>query len=200
MAYRLEGSILEVCTCNVLCPCWIGEDPDNGTCDSVVAYHVDTGSVNGVNVSGLTLAVGVHIPGNVLKGNWRVMVFVDERAMSQQEEALTQAFSGKLGGPLADFAQLFGEVVGVQRAPIVYEVEQGKGHLRIGTGIEAELEPYQGTTGAPTTLHDTIFSTIAGAPAYVGKAPTFKMANAALGTKLDIQNHNAIQGSFLFEG
>jgi hypothetical protein len=200
MAYRLEGSILEVCTCNVLCPCWIGEDPDNGTCDSVVAYHVDTGSVNGVNVSGLTLAVGVHIPGNVLKGNWRVMVFVDERAMSQQEEALTQAFSGKLGGPLADFAQLFGEVVGVQRAPIVYEVEQGKGHLRIGTGIEAELEPYQGTTGAPTTLHDTIFSTIAGAPAYVGKAPTFKMANAALGTNLDIQNHNAIQGSFLFEG
>ena len=27
MAYRLQGSILEVCTCKVLCPCWIGEDP-----------------------------------------------------------------------------------------------------------------------------------------------------------------------------
>jgi hypothetical protein len=128
------------------------------------------------------------------------MVFVDERATSQQEQALTQAFSGKLGGPLADFAQLFGEVVGVQRTPITFAVAQGKGHLQIGTGIEAELEPYQGTTGAPTTLHDTIFSTIAGAPAYVGKAPKFRMANAALGTNLDIQNHNAIQGSFLFEG
>ena len=33
MAYTLEGRILEVCDCNVLCPCWIGEDPDNGTCD-----------------------------------------------------------------------------------------------------------------------------------------------------------------------
>jgi len=200
MAYRLQGSLLEVCTCNVLCPCWIGEDPDNGTCDSVVAYRVDTGSINGIDVAGLTLAVGVHIPGNVLKGNWRVMVFVDERATSQQEQALTQAFSGKLGGPLADFAQLFGEVVGVQRTPITFEVEQGKGRLLVGTGIEAELEPYRGTTGAPTTLHDTIFSTIAGAPAYVGKAPKFKMSNSALGTNLDIQNHNAIQGSFLFEG
>ena len=54
MAYRLQGSILEVCTCKVLCPCWIGEDPDGGTCDSTVAYHVDTGSVNNVDVSGLT--------------------------------------------------------------------------------------------------------------------------------------------------
>ena len=200
MAYCLQGSILEVCTCKVLCPCWIGEDPDPGTCDSTVAYHVDMGSVNGVDVSGLTLAVVCHIPGNVLKGNWRVMVFVDERATSQQEQALTQAFSGKLGGPLADFAQLFGEVVGVQRAPITFAVEQGKGHLQIGTSVDAELEPYLGTTGAPTTLHDTIFSTIAGAPAYVGKAPRFKMTNTGLGVDIDIQNHNAIQGSFLFEG
>jgi hypothetical protein len=200
MAYRLQGSILEVCTCQVLCPCWIGEDPDNGTCDTTVAYRVDTGSVDGVDVSGLTLAVAAHVPGNILKGNWRVMVFVDERATPQQESALTQAFSGKLGGPLADFAQLFGEIVGVQRAPITFQVDQGKGHLKIGSDIDAELEPYQGTTGAPTTLHDTIFSTIAGAPAYVGKAPTFKMANAALGVNVDIQNHNAIQGSFLFEG
>jgi hypothetical protein len=200
MAYRLQGSILEVCNCHVLCPCWIGEDPDNGTCDAVVAYHIDTGRIDGVDVSGLTLGIAGHIPGNVLKGNWRLMVFVDERATSQQEEALTQAFTGKLGGPLADFAQLFGEVVGVQRAPITFEVVQGKGHLRIGTDIEAELEPYRGTTGKPTTLHDTIFSTIAGAPAYVGKAPQFKMSSSALGTNLDIQSHNAIQGSFLFEG
>src|SRR5918999_3912228 len=139
MAYRLQGSLLEVCTCQVLCPCWIGEDPDGGTCDSTVAYHVETGRVNDVDVSGLTVAAVCHIPGNVLKGNWRVMVFVDERATAPQEQALTQAFSGKLGGPLADFAQLFGEVVGVQRAPMTFEVEQGKGHLHIGPDIDAEL-------------------------------------------------------------
>lgn len=31
MSYRLEGSILEVCDCNVLCPRWVGEMPDSGT-------------------------------------------------------------------------------------------------------------------------------------------------------------------------
>ena len=54
MAYQLEGSLLEVCTCNVLCPCWVGEDPDSGTCDSAMAYHFDKGDINGVDVSGLT--------------------------------------------------------------------------------------------------------------------------------------------------
>ena len=98
MAYRLEGSLLEVCNCNVLCPCWIGEDPDNGTCDSALAYHVETGSIDGVDVSGLTLGAVAHIPGNVLKGNFRIMLFVDERATAEQERALVQAFTCRRTG------------------------------------------------------------------------------------------------------
>ena len=69
MAYKLEGSILEVCDCNVLCPCWVGEKPDNGTCQSALAYHFDRGTIDGLDVSGLTFAVNVFIPGNPLEGN-----------------------------------------------------------------------------------------------------------------------------------
>jgi len=54
--YVLDGSLLEVCTCGVLCPCWVGEDPDGGTCESVVAWHINQGTIQGVDVSGLTLA------------------------------------------------------------------------------------------------------------------------------------------------
>jgi hypothetical protein len=54
--YQFQGTLLEACNCDVLCPCWIGEDPDNGTCQSVVAYHFDSGTIRGVDVSGLTLA------------------------------------------------------------------------------------------------------------------------------------------------
>ena len=48
--YQLEGTLLEVCSCDTLCPCWIGEDPDNGTCDAVVAYNLTAGSIRGVDV------------------------------------------------------------------------------------------------------------------------------------------------------
>ncbi len=78
MAYEVEGRILEVCNCNVLCPCWIGEDPDNGTCDAALAYHVDKGTVDGVDVSGRTFAVISHIPGNILQGNWKTAVIIDD--------------------------------------------------------------------------------------------------------------------------
>ena len=26
--YSLRGTLIEACSCNVNCPCWIGEDPD----------------------------------------------------------------------------------------------------------------------------------------------------------------------------
>ncbi len=200
MAYQVEGQLLEVCTCNVLCPCWIGEDPDGGTCDGVVGYHIDKGTINGVDVSGLSFIFLNHIPGNIMKGNWRVLFCVDEKATPKQQEALVNMFSGKLGGPLADMAKLIGEVVGVERLPITFAVKEGKGNLHIGKAVEAELVPFQGATGKSTTLHDSVFTTIPGSPAYIGKALKYKANVPALGFDIDLQNHNAIQGHFRFQG
>ena len=87
MAYHLEGRLLEVCDCRVLCPCWIGEDPDNGTCDTIVAYHFDKGTIEGVDVTGTTIAIVAHLPGNILLGNWRVAVYIDDKASAAQEAA-----------------------------------------------------------------------------------------------------------------
>jgi hypothetical protein len=198
MAYTLEGQLLEVCSCKTLCPCWVGDDPDGGTCEGTLAWHISKGSVDGVDVSGLTFAALAHIPGNVLQGNWRVLGFVDNRATREQQEALVGVFTGKKGGPVADLAQLFGEIVAVERVPMVFEVEEGKGRLRIGSIVEAELEPFRGPEGRPTTLTDTIFTTIPGSPAYVGKAPTYKAKSPVLGIDLELAGHNAIQGSFRF--
>ena len=200
MAYKLEGSILEVCDCKVLCPCWIGEMPDNGTCQSALAYHFERGTIDGVDVSGLTLATNVFIPGTPLAGNWRAHLFIDERASKEQETVLVSVFTGKQGGPVADLAALVGEMVKIERAPITFEVKEGKGTLRIGNTTEAVMEPYRGPSGKPTTLVDSIFSTIPGSPAYVAKASTFRMKNDAVGVDVNLRDHNAIQGVFAFEG
>jgi hypothetical protein len=197
--YLLEGRLLEVCDCKVLCPCWIGEDPDKGTCDSALAYHFDRGTIEGIDVSGLTFAVVGHIPGNILAGNFRVIFYVDERATPDQYDALLKAWSGKLGGPLADAIKLIGEVVAVERAAITFTVEKGKGTLLIGRLVEADMEPYRGSTGAVTTLNESIFSTIPGSPAYVSKAGLYRADIPALNLNIDLRGHNAIQGHFRFE-
>ncbi|MCG6944425.1 MAG: DUF1326 domain-containing protein, partial [Deltaproteobacteria bacterium] len=168
--------------------------------DGTLSWHIEKGDIQGVDVSGITIAMLCHIPGNIMNGNWRAVIFLDEKASSQQEEAILNVFTGKLGGPIADFASLVGEVVGVERVPVTFEVQGGKGRLRLGSAVTADLEPFQGATGESTTLHDSIFTTIPGSPAYVGKAPVYKATSSALGLDIDLRNHNAVQGSFLFEG
>jgi hypothetical protein len=199
MSYVLEGDLLEVCNCNVLCPCWIGENPDRGYCESSLAYRFNTGQIDGVDVSGLAVAGMVYIPGNVLNGNWRRQLFVDDRASDAQMTAIVQVLTGKKGGPLEDLAGLVGEELEAQRAPITFELDQGKGTLKVGDEVEAVMEPYRGATGQVTTLNESIFTTIPGSPAYISKAETFKMKNAELGLDVNLENHNAIQGTFRFE-
>lgn len=199
MAYHLEGRLLEVCNCKVLCPCWIGEDPDFGTCDTIVAWRVDKGLIEGVDVSGLTIAAVAHVPGNILLGNWSAAIFVDQNASKAQEDALLKVYTGQAGGPVADLAKLIGTVVSVERADIKFDVQGGSGTLEIGSDYYAELEPYLGASGAKTTLAETVFSTVPGAPVFVGKAPSYRSKNAALGIDLNLTNHNALQSTFVFD-
>ena len=199
MAYNLDGALLEVCTCNILCPCWVGEDPDNGTCQSIMAWHFDKGTIDGVDVAGLTFAGVMDIPGNVLAGNWRAMVYIDDKSTPEQEEALLNLYTGKLGGPVADLVKLIGEVVGVERVPITFELDGVAGTVKIGNAAEAEIVAYKGATGKESALYDTIFTTVPGAPAYVGKATTYRANVPSLNINIDLKDHNAVSGPFHFE-
>lgn len=197
--YDIAGRLLEVCNCDAICPCWVGDDPDHGTCDSIFGWAVDHGIVEGVDVSNRVIGLSVHIPGNVLAGNWKAVVYVDDRCSKEQEDALLKVFTGQLGGGIADVAALIGEVVAVERIPITFTVREGRGRLAFGDIAEAELAPFQGATGRTTTLLDTAFSTIPGSPAYPGKASFFRRKAAKYGlADIDVSGKNALQGDFHF--
>jgi hypothetical protein len=196
VGYDLEGSLLEVCTCDVLCPCWIGEDPDNGDCESVVAYHFDRGTIRGVDVSGLTVASAVYIPGNVLAGNWKQVLFIDDNASDEQFDAIVAMLTGELGGPMADLAGLVGERLAIERAPISHTITDGAGSLRVGEFISADMHPYTGPDGSTTTLQNSIFSTVPGSPAYVGVADHQKIDMPKYGMGWEREKKNAIQADW----
>ncbi len=153
MAYELEGRLLEVCDCRTLCPCWVGENPDNGTCKGTLAWHFDKGAIDGVDVSGLTFGALCDIPGNVLEGKWRIVAYVDDRATPQQQDAILAVWTGKKGGPVAELAQLVGEVAAVERVPMTFDVREGKGSIRFGTAVAADLEPFRGPDGKSHGAH-----------------------------------------------
>ena len=199
MGYQLEGRLLEVCNCRVLCPCWIGEDPDFKTCDTIVAWHFDKGTINGVDVAGQTIAMLAHVPGNILEGNWRAAVYLDKSVSPAQEAAILGVYTGKEGGPVAELAKLVGEVVSVEKVALTFDVHGGKGTIKIGDAGYAELEPYKSASGATTTLADTVFSTVPGAPVFVGKSPKYRAKVDKLGIDVDLKGHNALQSTFVFQ-
>ena len=198
--YVLTGTLLEACSCRTLCRCWIGEDPDGGHCDAFLAYNIQKGEINGVDVSGLTYVEVVKIPGNVLvPQSWQRVTYVDGRASADQKKALVAAFQGRLGGPLADLNGLVKEDLGLYDVPITHALTGGEGTIAVGDKIRATMAPYKSASGDVTTLRDSVFSTIPGAPAYVSKASEHVVNIPEHGMVWTFKDRNAIQGDFRME-
>jgi hypothetical protein len=145
MPWNLEGTYFESCSCDAVCPCtWSGltAKATYDRCRALLAFHVDRGEIEGVDVSGLSFAVLVDSPPVMSEGGWKVGVFLDDRASDRQREQLTALVGGQLGGPPAMLGPLIGELLGVESVPIRYQESDGQHHLTIGDGIEIEVRDF----------------------------------------------------------
>jgi len=157
MAWKLDGSYFETCSCDVMCPCTaslaLGATKDR--CNATLVFHIKSGEVEGVDVSGLTVAAIADTPKVMSDGNWRLGVVIDEAASEEQADKLGAVFSGALGGPMAALEPLVGENLGVERLPIEVKEDGLKHSVRIGEAIDFEVEdvvPVGVETGEPAKL------------------------------------------------
>jgi hypothetical protein len=96
MAWQLQGRYFENCSCDMVCPCTtsgLTMPADYHRCRVVLVFHVDAGTVEGVDVSDLTVAVLADTPPLMADGNWRVGVFMDAAASQEQAEKLGAVFA-----------------------------------------------------------------------------------------------------------
>ena len=143
MAWKLDGTYFENCNCDVVCPCSASSltlPADYDRCTVVLVYHVDSGDIEGVDVSGRTVAVLADTPKRMTDGNWRVGLVMDDGASQEQTEALGAVFGGEKGGPMAMLAPLITEMLGLEHMPIEYEDDGFKHRLKAGDGIDIEIE------------------------------------------------------------
>jgi hypothetical protein len=121
-------------------------------CRVTFVFNIREGEIEGTDVSGLKVAAIADTPKVMTEGNWRLGMFVDEQATDEQMQKLAAVFGGQMGGPMAGLAPLVGEMLGVERAPIEV-VDDGLRHsVRIGDGIDFEIEdivPFGIETGEP---------------------------------------------------
>lgn len=168
MSYELTGYLTEVCTCDAVCPCFAARDPDGGACAFSWVIDLERGRVGETDVGGLRLGFLGSFEGNPLEAQVRMAVYVDDRASDEQEEALLAAFTGQLGGSLAEVAALIGEVVSVERAPIHSDVVEGTGAFSIGDVAHAEVAALTTPGGTPMRITDMPMSPYFGSPGHPG--------------------------------
>jgi hypothetical protein len=89
--------------------------PTQGACDVALLFHIDRGRYEEVPLDVLKVALIAHVPGPMAEGNWTVAGYIDERADDRQTAALGAIFTGAEGGPIAAFAPLIGNYLGVKR-------------------------------------------------------------------------------------
>lgn len=123
-SWNLAGDWFDVCKCNIPCPCTFAQTPTYGDCDGVLVYHIKKGQYGEIPLNGLNVLALSYFKGNIWSGNTKVdiAVFFDERANKEQRDALNMIFTGKAGGFMAEFANLIGEVRGIEFAPIKFEI------------------------------------------------------------------------------
>ena len=157
MAYRLAGTYLGHCDCSQVCPCAFDGPPTgrDGQCHGMQVHDVTEGNLDDIDLSGVKVAMAYFAPSNISAGNLKVGIVVDNDASDEQAEALGRIFKGDAGGMFGDFAPLFGEWMGVERADISFSGGE-EPSASVGD-VELNFTAFRGGDGGLTTVSNAMF-------------------------------------------
>jgi hypothetical protein len=102
-SWRIAGAYFESCNCDAICPCrMVGGTPGGrstyGVCFGVLSWRIDEGHVGAVQLAGLNVALVIRYEDDEPGSPWRYNIYLDERGDEEQQHALADLLTGKLGG------------------------------------------------------------------------------------------------------
>lgn len=179
----MRGDWFDACSCNIPCPCGFAQAPTDNRCQGIMAYHVKDGQFGDVRLQDRNVVAVTTFEGNAWAHENPVSlgIFMDERANQDEREALQAVFSGHAGGWMGLFAELVGEVRGLEFVPITFEIEDdlARWHVEIPGRLRAFGEALTGPTtpkGERVQLHNAPGSEVGpGQVMTFGKATSHKI-------------------------
>lgn len=143
--WSISGQYMETCNCSFLCPCITSNltaPPTEGDCKAAIAMRIDQGRKGSVDLGGLAFMVLMQSPGPMADGNITVGLVIDERASTEQADAIQAIASGAAGGPMAALGPLVGRLAGIERRPIEFGAEGLKRWSRAGELVDQACEGF----------------------------------------------------------
>jgi hypothetical protein len=173
-SWNVKGQYYETCSCDFVCPCLPGQmavKPTKDSCTFAMAFQIERGPFGTVSLDGLGFIVLGFTPEAMGKGNWSVGLVTDERASTEQREAITAIASGAAGGPMAALSGLIGKFLGVESSPITFERNGVKWSVKAARLVDMAA---QGAMGINPGATEPLYLENTGHPA----ADRFALAHA----------------------
>ena len=160
-SWKVSGQYYETCSCDYVCPCVLQQmavEPSKGTCTFAMAFEIDKGSFGSASLDGLGFVVVGRTPEAMGKGNWSVGLVIDDRASTEQRDAITAIASGAAGGPMAGLSGLIGQFLGVESASIKFDRAGSQWSVSAGSMVDMSAQGAMGInpeTTEPLRLSNT---------------------------------------------
>lgn len=145
--WNIRGQYYETCNCDFICPCLPGQlavTPTKGACQFAMAFEIEQGRYGEVSLDGLGFLLLGYTPGAMADGNWSVGVIADQRATTDQRDAIAAIASGAAGGPMAALAPLVGKFAGVESAEIRFDRDAKRWSITAPNRVDMAAEPAMG--------------------------------------------------------
>ncbi|ACZ42886.1 protein of unknown function DUF1326 [Thermobaculum terrenum ATCC BAA-798] len=159
MAWHISGTYYAPCSCKVGCPCTLGEpDGDQGWCSGAILLDIQSGEVDGTDVSGSRALFLADWPRGFISGNGTARIYFDSSISAEKRSALEPMLMGKMGGVLEVLASLVPNMLAPKDAPIQIQTIDGKTQATVGDVGMVVVEPLVGPNGEPTVLQNGAFA------------------------------------------
>jgi len=141
--WRIEGTYLEACNCEAICPCRrvggkTGGRSTYGECIGALSWRIEAGADDELDLSNLGVVIASRYHDDEPGSPWSWVLYIDEHADAAQAEALEAIFTGRRGGtPLVHFpwAWKASDLLGVRLASIEIDHTPKRGWFRAGQDV-----------------------------------------------------------------
>ncbi|MGE0681048.1 MAG: DUF1326 domain-containing protein [Candidatus Binatia bacterium] len=195
--WSLTGTYFETCNCEAACPCVFLSPPTTGECTVLIGWHIEKGHLDAVALDGLNVALAVYSPGHMARVQWKAALYFDNQATEAQNTALTQIFTGQVGGHPGMLVSHVGEVLGIASAAIDYQAEGKQRRLQISGVAEAEILAVSGQGGAEITINNHPLCIAPGYPAVQAKSQ--RLSYRDHGMQWELSGKNGFYSPFTYQ-
>jgi hypothetical protein len=147
MPWNIRGTYFEACNCDAICPCRridgvAGGRSTHGVCVGALSWLIENGSADGVNLSGLPVAIASRYSDDEPGSPWTWVLYLNAGASDEQRAALEAIYTGRLGGDAEEhfpWAWKESNLLAVRPVDIEVEHTQRRQWLRVRDRVSVRI-------------------------------------------------------------